>query len=176
LWAGVQRKAACPAKTLSGTVGATRSFTEALDVVEETLRSQTFDWRNLKPLFRLQMAYLLLWSSIERYVSLRYHLGDKVTQKVNQLAREAAFVTGLRAHVHEERTVNRADRPGEKEVLDPESPKKAVGYYYQVRSNITHRGKGIVRDYDLLHESLAELLTIFREVLREAERDAGRSA
>ena len=60
-------------------------FTAALNVVEETLRSQTFDW-NLKPLFRLQMAYLLLWSSIERYVSLRYHLGDRVTEKVGQLA------------------------------------------------------------------------------------------
>jgi hypothetical protein len=150
-------------------------FTEALDVVEETLRSQNFDW-SLKPLFRLQMAYLLLWSSIERYVSLRYDLGDRVTHKVDRLAGEAAFVTGLRAHVRGKRTVNRADRPGEKEVLDPESPKRALGYYYQVRSNITHRGKGVVRDYDLLHDSLAELLPIFREVLKEAEHDASSSA
>lgn len=66
-------------------------FTAALDVVEETLESQNFEW-NLKPLFRLQMAYLLLWSSIERYVSLRYHLGDRVTEKVGHLANEAAFV------------------------------------------------------------------------------------
>jgi len=150
-------------------------FTAALDVVEETLSSQHFEW-NLKPLFRLQMAYLLLWSSIERYVSLRYHLGDKVTEKVGHLAREAAFVTGLRDRVREKRAVYRADRPGEKEVLDPESPEKAIRYYYQVRSNITHRGKGVVRDYDLLRDSLAELLPIFREVLREAERDAGSSA
>jgi hypothetical protein len=54
-------------------------FTAALEVVEETLESQNFDW-DLKPLFRLQMAYLLLWSSIERYVSLRYHLGDQVLE------------------------------------------------------------------------------------------------
>jgi hypothetical protein len=40
-------------------------FTEALDVVEETLNLQVFAW-DLKPLFRLQMAYLLLSSSIER--------------------------------------------------------------------------------------------------------------
>jgi hypothetical protein len=150
-------------------------FTAALDVVEETFRPQTFDW-NLKPLFRLQMAYLLLWSSIERYVSLRYHLGDRITEKVGQLAGETAFVTGLRTRVREKRTVYRTDRPGEKEVLDPESPEKSVRYYYQVRSNITHRGKGIVRDYDLLHDSLAELLPIFREVLREAEHDARISA
>jgi hypothetical protein len=61
-------------------------------------------------------------------------------------------------------------------VLDPESPEKAVDYYYQVRSNITHRGKGVGRDYNLLRDSLAELLPIFREVLREAERAAGASA
>jgi hypothetical protein len=153
-------------------------FTDALDVVEETLESPgllLID-RDLKPLFRLQMAYLLLWSSIERYVSLRYHLGGGATQKVGELAREAAFVTGLRAHVHEKRTVYRADRPGEKEVLDPESPEKSVRYYYQVRSNITHRGKGVDKDYRLLHMSLTELLPIFREVLRQAEQDADLSA
>jgi len=150
-------------------------FTAALDVVEETLKSQVFEW-DMKPLFRLQMAYLLLWSSIERYVSLRYHLGDKVTVKVGQLAHESPFAKGLLQHVKERREVYRADRPGEKVVLDPNSPVKAVRYYYQVRSNITHRGKGVVRDYDLLNKSLAELLPIFREVLKAAEHDAGYSA
>lgn len=39
-------------------------FGPALDVVEETLKANAgFEW-DLKPLFRLQMAYLLLWSSI----------------------------------------------------------------------------------------------------------------
>lgn len=122
------------------------------------------------------MAYLLLWSSIERYVSLRYHLGDKVTETVGQLAHESPFAESLRRHVKGSREIYRADRPGEKEVLDPKSPDKAVRYYYQVRSNITHRGKGVVRDYDLLKNSLAELLPIFREVLKAAEHDAGYSA
>lgn len=150
-------------------------FTAALDVVEETLNSQEFDW-NLKPLFRLQMAYLLLWSAIERYVSLRYHLGDSVIGKVAQLAHESAFAQGLQRHVKSRREVYRADRPREKEVLDPGSPKKAVLYYYQVRSNITHRGKGAVQDYELLEKSLNELLPIFRDVLKAAEIDAGFSS
>lgn len=150
-------------------------FTEALDVVEETLKSQVFDW-NLKSLFRLQMAYLLLWSAIERYVSLRYHLGDKVTDKVGRLAHESPFAKSLLQHVKVSRNVYRADRPGEKEVLVRNSPDRAVRYYYQVRSNITHRGKGVVRDYDLLEKSLAELLPIFRKVLKAAKRDARYSA
>lgn len=147
-------------------------FTAALDVVEETLQSQQFDW-DLKPLFRLQMAYLLLWSSIERYVSLRYHLGDKVTQKLNQLARESAFIAGIRQRVEEPRHVFRADCPNQREVLDPTSPETSVAYYYQVRSNITHRGKGVVRDYEHVSMSLSELLPTFREVLAAAREDAG---
>lgn len=150
-------------------------FTAALDVVEETLTSNDFQW-DLKPLFRLQMAYLLLWSSIERYVSLRYHLGDKVMEKVSQLACEPAFVAGLLQHVKERRKVYRADRPDQRVILDPQFPEKALAYYYQVRSNMTHRGKGVVRDHERVKKSLAELLPIFREVLKAAERDARYSA
>jgi hypothetical protein len=149
-------------------------FTVALDVVEETLTSDDFQW-DLKPLFRLQMGYLLLWSSIERYVSLRYHLGDKVMEKVDQLAREPAFAAGLLEHVKERRFVYRADRPDQRTVLDRNAPEKAVAYYYQVRSNIVHRGKGVVWDHERVLKSLTELLPIFREVLKAAERDAGSS-
>jgi hypothetical protein len=148
-------------------------FTAALDVVQETLAdSQEFGW-DLKPLFRLQMAYLLLWTAIERYVSLRYYLGPKVAGKVGQLADESAFVESLQKRVTRRREVFRADRPTDKEVLDPQLPPgRAIDYYYQVRSNITHRGKSAVRDYEMLQESLAELLEIFREVLKAAEYDA----
>ena len=149
-------------------------FTAALEVVEETIASpdSKFNW-NMKPLFRLQMAYLLLWSAVERYASLRYHLGTKVAEKVIQIAKEPAFAESLQKHVFEKREIFRADRPGEKEVLDMEKPEKAIKYYYQVRSNITHRGKGIVRDFGVLEKSITELLAIFRDVIKEAEIDAG---
>jgi len=149
-------------------------FTSALDVVQETLDAQNqFSW-DLKPLFRLQMAYLLLWSAIERYVSLRYHFGHKATDKVIQLGREEAFRTGLREYVTitESREVYRADNPDHKVVLDPQSPEKAVIYYYQIRSNITHRGKGVVRDHERVLNALTELLAIFRGVLKAAQADA----
>ncbi|HEX4168142.1 MAG TPA: hypothetical protein VHZ55_21965 [Bryobacteraceae bacterium] len=146
----------------------------ALDVVEEILNSQTFAW-DLKPLFRLQMAYLLLWSSIERYVSLRYHLGKNVKKKVDQLSGEQAFASSLLFHVRERQEVYRADRPSQKEVLDPQSPEKALKYFYQLRSNVTHRGKAVIRDHDRMRDSLAQLLPIFRDVLRVAQSDANMS-
>ena len=47
-------------------------FNEGLDVIEETLNKNREFHDDLKRLFRLQMAYLLLWSAIERYAGLRY--------------------------------------------------------------------------------------------------------
>lgn len=47
---------------------------------------------------------------------------------------------------------------------------------YQVRSNIAHRGKGVVHDHDTLAHALDELLPIFRTVLDEAKTEAERLA
>ena len=66
---GIRRRAVSPARTTSWNGWDDPLFTSALDVVKETLHSQTqFDW-DLKPLFRLQMAYLLLWSG---YRAIRF--------------------------------------------------------------------------------------------------------
>jgi hypothetical protein len=147
-------------------------FTSALEVVQEVANQNSqFEW-DLKPLFRLQLAYLLLWSAIERYVSLRYHLGSDVYAKVKKLAKEEAFVLSLREQVSGRRVLYRADEPGEREVLDASNPDKSLGYYYQVRSNITHRGKAVTRDFDTLRDSLRELLNIFRNLLDAAFREA----
>ena len=91
---------------------------------------------------------------------------------MNFLADEAAFARALQESVQNGRTIFRADRPGEKEVLDPKNPRKSVKYYYQVLSNITHRGKAVIRDHELLRDSLSELLRIFKCVLREAFAEA----
>ncbi len=151
-------------------------FTAALDVIDEASQANAiFEW-DLKPLFRLQMAYLLLWSVIERYVSLRYHLGDKVMDKVNALAGEAAFAEALQRFVTEDytedRTIFRADQPDKKVSLNPGNPKKSLEYYYQIRSNIVHRGKAVVRDYDRIKNALEELLSIFYYVLDSAFKES----
>lgn len=150
-------------------------FTEALQVVIDTL-NEPKTGSLYTPLFRLQMAYLLLWSSMEHYISLRYCLSDKATEKIWRLADEEAFARGLLKHVTRRDDVYRADRPRGKEVLDANSPLKSLRYYYQLRSNITHRGKRALRDCERLRSSLEELLAIFQDVLETAEKDAGRPA
>jgi hypothetical protein len=149
-------------------------FNEALEVVEEVMSKmdkRQFSEFDLKPLFRLEMAYLLLWTSIERYASMRYNLSDKATNKVNQIAAESAFRDALLKHTVaqiQSRELRRADDPSQKLVLNREVPKKAMGYYHQVRNNLVHRGKGAYNDYKHLSLSLVELLPIFRETLQAA--------
>lgn len=143
-------------------------FTVALEVVQETLESnRNFEW-DLKPLFRLEMAYLLLWTCIERYASLRYHFKDKAADKVFNIAEESAFQLALQKWAHEPRSVQRADDPTQKAVLDPKDAAKSIKYYYQIRSNLVHRGKGLPHDHDRLKSSLEELLNIFRDTLDAA--------
>lgn len=149
-------------------------FTSALEVVEETLKSSSQFNRDLKPMFRLQMAYLLLWSSIERYASLRYHLGNRAVEKVMQIADEPKFAELLRRHVTRTHKIQRADKPVDHYKLDSQSPKTSLTYYYQIRSNITHRGKGVHRDHEIVRDSLVELFDIFRELLANAFESAAK--
>jgi len=140
-------------------------FTSALDVIRKSLeRYRQFEW-HMEPFFQLQMAYMLLWCAIERFVSFKYHLGENVTGKVLNLAEDPVFAEALRQRVKERREVFRSDDPEQKEVLRPDDPRKALKYYYQVRSNITHRGKTAISDHQMLLASLDELFDIFKVVL-----------
>ncbi|WP_131813883.1 hypothetical protein [Mycolicibacter kumamotonensis] len=154
------------------------AFLVASKIVEENLAEQ-FVWDDLRPFYRLQGAYMVLWSSIERYISLRYGLGrnEQVFQRVKRLAGEAQFEASLRATdpsaTAKLRKLYRSDDPTEVVTFEPSGPpEKAITYLYQVRSNVTHRGKEELLDWDLLHTATAEVLRIFLDVLHAAERDS----
>lgn len=143
-------------------------FTAALSVIEEALENnERFEW-DLKPMMRLQMAYLLLWSSIERYATIRYCLANKPTAKVRSVGEEYAFATALKEVVSETRSVFSAVDPSDKYTLNPENPRGSIYYYYQLRSNAIHAGKGAPRDHEVIAKSLSELLQIFKVVLISA--------
>jgi hypothetical protein len=147
-------------------------FTIALDVVQETIDLEEHESNGsgsiLKSLFRLQMAYMLLWSSIERYCSLRYRRNDTALKRRQAMAQERAFALALQTCVTRGRKIFRADDPQEACVLTIEKPEKAIEYYYQVRCNVTHTGKASIGDLNHVLPSAKELVTIFRQVLRSA--------
>lgn len=141
-------------------------FTEALDIIESKTK-QDFS-TSISRIFHLQMAYMLLWSSIERYGSIKYGLKLEPGEKNEKIYNETAFKNGLEKHVTETRILFNAIDPDEKITLNPTNPKKSMDYYYQVRCNSVHRGKSVHNDEIIIRNSLKELLAIFREMLDEA--------
>lgn len=153
------------------------AFGPALEVVEVAL-TQEFDWVDFKPFYRLQAAYMLLWSSIERYVSLRYGLGkDRIVEKVRRLGDERAFIDVLHTlpagSLRNLRPVASTGRPRDRAVFDlTAEPSKLIDYLYQVRSNVTHRGKEQLLDWELLQSATDATLRAFRTTLAAAEIQA----
>jgi hypothetical protein len=148
-------------------------FKEALDVIEQVLNQNCEFHDDLRKLFRLQMGYLLLWSAIERYAALRYHLGRGVMQKVWHIAEDPTFKQQV-AKVQDDgqRWVYRADEPGKRVRFVPSNPEESLEYYYQLRSNMVHRGKSQHGDSEKVRKALSELLSIFTKMLDEAFKPA----
>ncbi len=148
-------------------------FTSLLEVVDgvvkrdgvesrEWFTRNGFDWHRF---FRLQAAYLLLWSAIERFTALRYGAWRDPMERIKLLGEEPAFADALRAVAPEPRSVFDSRDPDDRADLDADKPSRSVRYYYQVRSNLSHRGKGAIRDGETVRSSLAELLAVFRSIL-----------
>ena len=132
-------------------------------VLEEVDRMSDSDkWPRF---FRAQMAYLLLWSILERLSALCFGPGQDPMQRIKKLHE----LSGMKDLVS--LTVQRKDK-----VFDSRNPKtdirldrtdavKCFKYYYQVRSNLSHRGKGMFKEFDKVHCSLKELLAITQQYL-----------
>jgi gamma-glutamylcyclotransferase (GGCT)/AIG2-like uncharacterized protein YtfP len=123
-----------------------------------------FDWPRL---FRLQMAYLFLWTIIERYAALAYSPTLEPMEKVKKLGEDPAFQRALSQVVSREQRVYDSRDPTNYADLDPERGRCSAEYYYYVRSNLSHRGKGAWNDGEIVRRSLLELQEIVRQVLEE---------
>ena len=147
-------------------------FREGLRVVAESVREfaqapfessppKTFDWPRF---FRLQMAYLLLWAAIERYTAFAFGPALEPMDRVKRLGALEQFQAAVRAHVSRTDVVTDS-RNLDSYRLDPQSPAAAALYYYQIRNNLSHRGKGAWNDGELVRKALRELLQIVGSIL-----------
>jgi gamma-glutamylcyclotransferase (GGCT)/AIG2-like uncharacterized protein YtfP len=101
-------------------------FTEALeeiDLILEPWKRPAAGHDEIRAFFRYQMAYLLLWSAIERYASLRWGFGGGPVQRVKKLARDPAFV---RARARTARR-GRGSRPRSRAAVRSPSARAPVG-------------------------------------------------
>jgi hypothetical protein len=147
-------------------------FTLALVTLEEFKIEEYTNDRDLrdKAMFKLQMKYMLLWTIIERFIFLRYSLGGTIADGNKKFAENLLFKEGLEKFIPNgsvKRPLFKSDVPDKQIDFSIDDAKKAIQYYYQVRCNVTHRGKGLVQDLDLLKNCYSELYNIINHVLKE---------
>jgi len=139
-------------------------FSHAIEEIETIfINNSEFQW-DRKKVLRLQMAYSLLWTAMERYAGLRYNLGTRGGLKLLKMSDETTFRESLKLFVRSKRSVYSASKQKEF-ILDPDNPLKSLDYYYRVRCNAVHRGKAVEHDFNILRDSLGELLEIFKNML-----------
>jgi len=148
-------------------------FTVSFELIEEAIsNSDKDDFWSGKQFLRLQMAYLLLWSSIERFVALRYNFrGDHIIQNITNLTKEPKFKE-LILRCNEKRVLYSSDNVENKIKFDKNDSLMCIKYYYQIRSNITHRGKASIQDVKLVKECLIELKRIFEKIIDDAKNES----
>jgi hypothetical protein len=117
--------------------------------------------------FCYQSAYMLLWSIIERFCTIKYG-NISPTEKLKKLASDPKinwkFVVNIVTRNDE---IVRSDRDKEKLKLDPNlSIKKILEYYYGLRSNMVHRGKEVTGDIYRIENAFNELHQIMTEIIR----------
>ena len=150
-------------------------FNTAFEIIEEDLPKLGVNFIDGKKFLKLQMLYLLLWTSIERYLGLRYSFrGSEISSKIRSLSSNQNFMKILARRTAQStyRVIYSTDRVDDAVKFDSNNPKKSLEYYYQVRCNITHRGKAALGDSALVEKCLVDLTAIYKEFLAAEKRDA----
>lgn len=132
--------------------------------------------------FEMQMAYMFLWSIIDRHNTLKYKLGSsKLSLKNDELADDKYFIDSLKLlkdhfltkpdeHVYDSSKGRYCKFVIEDFKRAPELyAKDILNFYYQIRNNAVHRGKISsvcnYRDFNLLKNAFLELYAVMANVI-----------
>ena len=146
------------------------AFGPGLEAVERVLKEvddmpgDSFE-ANWQRFFRSQMGYLLLWSILERLSALCLGPSLDPMQRIKRLHQLKGMTEAVKEHVHRSDRVADSRNPDTNYRLDATDARKCFDYYYQVRSNLSHRGKAVFNEFETVHCSLRELLAITRQYL-----------
>jgi hypothetical protein len=143
---------------------------------------------NFNNYLKYQMLYLFLCSILERMMFLNGGFGIKPNKQIGLFSKDETLTKVM------EMIVNNVDFPQFKDSFerkihpanDPNDTTKywsynsslkmdpvvSMRYYYQLRSNIIHRGKSGMKKYELLKESFEELKFILRTFWSEKEKES----
>ena len=147
-------------------------FNEAIDLIKQNLKLnkrpntnlKSKETENIEMFFNLQMNYMLLWSAIDRFCSLKYNRNQ--TQNIKKFANQKAFKDSIKKFENKEhRPVYSTDHL-KMHKFNANDPDETMFYYYTFRCNVVHRGKATIGDYEMLKQATYELLEIFEDVLK----------
>lgn len=168
-----------PIHSTSWTLADDPAFGPGLDSVRRMIEevdhmpSGTVDDFNWDRFFRSQMAYLLLWSILERLSALCFGPGKDPMKRIHRLYELKGMPNAVRINIDRFDKVSDSRNPRHTYKLDANNAKSSFSYYYQVRSNLIHRGKAVFNEFEKVHSSLKELLGITQQYLnglREQEK------
>ena len=144
-------------------------FSDALKLIENNLNSEK-NMHRIESFFELQMNYMLLWSAIDRFSSLKY---NKQKQKWNneKFAKQKAFKEGIKKYKNEYHRPVYSTDDLKIHKFDADDPLETLYYYYTLRCNVVHRGKGTSSDYLMLKQATEELLEIFKSIINNTFDD-----
>lgn len=116
-------------------------------------------------IFRIQMYYMLLWSAIDRYCTLKYDISKSQGDYLKALSQDEAFLSALYSIKPEERGAVRSARNERPLYFNLRRPNFILNFYYTIRSNVVHRGKERGNNMDGLIMSLNDMLDIFDKLI-----------
>lgn len=147
------------------------AFGEGLPVVRRVMEEiiTNNQWNAWEKFFRYQMAYLLLWSIVERLSA--FCIGPRIgaSQRISKLHTLRGMNALVDKHIHRTDVVSDTRKPSDKFKLNKLNPEDCFKYYYQVRSNLSHRGKAVPNELEKVMGSLPELLNITEDYLKSLQ-------
>jgi hypothetical protein len=129
--------------------------------------------------FHLQAAYLLTFTAVERLATFVFGFNDGPTSRVSELSSLPEWSELFRAaNVRTDGRRIYSSDDLDREVLGPDG-ERAWDFWYAIRSNLSHRGKGAGRDLDIVRRAFIDVHDMLRLTLQRhvpAVTDAWRKA
>jgi hypothetical protein len=120
--------------------------------------------------FEVQMAYLLLWSIVERFMSLRYGPWLEPHDKIEKFGSDnlwSSALASIAGGIEQGALVVDSRDPDDVYRLDVTKPLGSLRYFYQFRCNIVHRGKDAMVETIRLKRAAMQLMDCTKAVWKE---------
>lgn len=138
-------------------------FDKAIKLIEKNLSTDK-NPHKMESFFELQMNYMLLWSAIDRFSSLKYNKAKQI-DNLERFARQKEFKEGIKKFKDTYHRPVYSTNDLEIHEFDADDYKETLHYYYTLRCNVVHNGKSTSADYSMLKKATEELLQIFNDIL-----------